>query len=251
MTETVADFEAPAMLQDAQVLDPLADAEGANTKNRAKVGSARPSSLLYIYGPGSIMDLPNFSVMPAGLDDWEPIWKRRGQIPVIVEPRLLDVVRLHLGQQVDSLRPYPWQPSRGFGSTEGSDLGIPARVFPQWLRCTACDYLGPLTRFTYVNTHLFRPDRAEFTHTGCNGRSRQGSGKRKSPAVPAPYLLTCTNGHLDEFPYALWVHHGLPCPKTDPGAIPDLKMRDANLGKFVGSTIICGACDQKRGMAKA
>ena len=40
-------------------------------------GSSRPSSLLYTYGPGAIMDLPGFSVMPAGLDDWEPIWKRR------------------------------------------------------------------------------------------------------------------------------------------------------------------------------
>ena len=27
--------------------------------------------------PGSIMDLPQFSIMPAGLDDWEPIWRRR------------------------------------------------------------------------------------------------------------------------------------------------------------------------------
>jgi hypothetical protein len=37
-------------------------------------------------------------------------------------------------------------------SQEGSDLGIPARVFPQWLRCTGCDYLGPLSRFSYANT---------------------------------------------------------------------------------------------------
>jgi hypothetical protein len=251
MTETIAAFEAPVMLEDTQTLDPLADAEEANAKNRAKVGTARPSSLLYTYGPGSIMDLPNFSVMPAGLDDWEPIWRCRSQIPVIAEPRLLDVVRLHLGPQVDSLRPYPWQPSRGFGTQEGSDLGIPARVFPQWLRCTGCDYLGPLPRFTYENTHPFRPDRAEFTHTGCPGRSGQSFGKRKSSAVPTPHLLTCTNGHLDEFPYALWVHNGLPCPNTDPGVIPDLKMRDANLGKSVGSTISCGACGAKRGMAEA
>ena len=48
-------------------------------------------------------------------------------------------------------------------STEGTDLGIPARVFPQWLRCTGCDYLGPLSRFTYTNTHPFRPDLATFS----------------------------------------------------------------------------------------
>ena len=175
---------------DEDTLDPLADAEEAVVKNRAKVGSSRPSSLLYTYGPGAVMDLPNFSIMPAGLDDWETIWKRRPTIPTILEPRLLNVVRLHLGPQVDAMRPYPWQPTKGRNQTEGNDLGIPARVFPQWLRCTGCDYLGPLPRFTYTNTHPFRPDLAQFKHVSCpgRGRARPGQGKRtkrEAPAVPA------------------------------------------------------------------
>jgi len=242
-----------AMLHDpGQALDPLTDAEESAVKNRAKVGSARPSSLLYTYGPGAIMDLPGFSVMPAGLDDWEPIWKRREFIPTIVEPRLLNVVRLHLGPQVDSLRPFPWQPKKGAMSKEGSDLGIPARVFPQWLRCTGCDYLGPLPCFSYTNTHPFLPDLAQFTHESCPGRGRNRAGstgrKRQSPAVPAQHLLTCTNGHLDEFPYTLWVHRGGKCPKAE---LPDLKMRDANVGQSVGSAISCASCGATRGMAEA
>lgn len=246
-----------SMFHDADdALDPLGDAEQAVVKNRAKVGSARPSSLLYTYGPGSIMDLPGFSIMPAGLDDWEPIWKRREVVPAIIEPRLVEVVRLHLGNQVATLRPFPWQPAKGQNFTEGNDLGIPARIFPQWFRCTGCDYLGPLPRFTYTNTHPFRPDLAQFIHKSCPGRRRRepGSptgakkGKRESPAVPAQHLLTCTNGHLDEFPYALWVHRGGKCPEAE---APDLKMRDANVGKSVGSTIICAACGATRGMAEA
>ncbi|MFI5614037.1 DrmB family protein [Amycolatopsis sp. NPDC051903] len=237
---------------DEQVLDPLADVEEGAAKNRAKVGTARPSSLLYTYGPGAIMDLPGFSVMPAGLDDWEPIWKRREHIPTILEPRLLNVVRLHLGPQVDTLRRYPWQPKKGAMSKEGSDLGVPARVFPQWLRCTGCDFLGPLPRFSYTNTHPFRPDLAQFSHKSCPGRGGQKTGstsrKRESPAVPAQHLLTCTNGHLDEFPYKLWVHRGGTCPKAEN---PDLKMRDANVGKSVGSTITCASCGAARGMAEA
>ena len=103
MTEIIPDIE---MLAEAgEVLDPLGDVETEAAKNRARVGSARPSSLLYTYGPGAIMDLPGFSVMPAGLDDWDRIWARREHIPMIVEPRLLRVVRMHLGDQVDSLRP--------------------------------------------------------------------------------------------------------------------------------------------------
>jgi len=249
MTETIPD--AQMLHEPGETLDPLGDVETDTAKSRAKVGSARPSSLLYTYGPGSIMDLPGFSVMPAGLDDWEPIWKRREHIPVIVEPRLLRVVRMHLGEQVDALRPFPWQPKRAAFSKEGVDLGIPARVFPQWLRCTGCDYLGPLPRFAYTNTHPYRPDLAQFTHRACPGRGRPTgttSRKRQSPAVPAQHLLTCTHGHLDEFPYTLWVHHGGPCPKAE---LPDLKMRDANVGKSVGSTITCMSCGATRGMAEA
>lgn len=256
---TDQDIDRSSLLYDAeQTLDPLAEVEeGAGGNNRAKVGSARPSSLLYTYGPGAIMDLPNFSVMPAGLDDWEPIWRRREHVPTIVEPRLLKVVRLHLGDQVDALRPFPWQPKRSVFSLEGADLGIPARVFPQWLRCTGCDYLGPLPRFSYSNTHPFRPDMAQFVHKNCPGRGRQRPGapsgvpktsKRISPAVPAQHLLTCTNGHLDEFPYGLWVHRGGSCSKAES---PDLKMRDANVGNAVGSVIECTQCGARRGMAEA
>jgi hypothetical protein len=248
MTDLLPDSGEDMLHDEHELLDPLGDAEEGVVKNRAKVGSARPSSLLYTYGPGAIMDLPNFSIMPAGLDDWELIWKRRDHVRTIVEPRLLNVVRLHLGPQVDSLRPFPWQPKRTGLSNEGADLGIPARVFPQWLRCTGCDYLGPLPRFSYTNTHPFRPDLAQFTHKNCPGRSEKSNKKSGSPAVPAQHLLTCTNGHLDEFPYSLWVHHGKKCSKAE---LPDLKMRDANVGKSVGSTIVCASCRRTRGMAEA
>lgn len=229
-------------------LDPLGDIDEGITKNRAKVGSARPSSLLYTYGPGAIMDLPSFSVMPAGLDDWEPIWRRRAPVEPVIEPRLLKIIRMLLGNDVKEMRPFPWQPKRNNMSTEGSDLGVPARVFPQWFRCTGCDYLGPLSRFHYANTHPFRPDLAQFTHKSCPGRGGRSKKRVGSPAVPAQHLLTCANGHLDEFPYALWVHRGRACAKVEQ---PNLKMYDANLGRSVGSTIACVACRQTRRMAEA
>lgn len=247
--ELAVEAEGDVILGTGPELDPLGDVEDAAVKNRAKVGSARPSALLYTYGPGSIMDLPAFSVMPAGLDDWERIWVRRGHVPTIEEPRLLDVVRLHLGAQVESLRPYPWQPKQGAHSKEGSDLGVPARVFPQWLRCTGCDYLGPLSRFRYTNTNPFRPDAAKFEHSHCPGRGKtKGKKEKSSPAVPAPHLLTCTNGHLDEFPYLLWVHRGQTC---DVAENPSLKMLDASVGKSSGAAIECQACKKRRGMAEA
>ncbi|WP_318244493.1 DrmB family protein [Oerskovia merdavium] len=237
-----------------EVLDPLgdldADAAQKASKNRAKVGSARPSSLLYTYGPGSVMDLPHFTVMPAGTDDWERIWARRSSIPTVHAPRLLDAVRRFPGQwTVQELRPFPWAPKESIFSKEGDDLGVPARVFPQWLRCTGCDLLGRLDRFAYVNTNPYRPDQARFEHPNCPGRKGQGKSKVPRQAVPARYLLACPDGHLDEFPYDWWVHQGASCPAGVEFA--PLTMDERTVGKGASASIRCGACSATRPMNEA
>lgn len=237
-------------------LDPIADVEANKPKNRARVGSIRPSAMLYTNGIGATVDLPHLSVMPHGLDAWEPIYARRpGPPEVIAEPRLLELVRAHLGSQVAELRKPPWAPEeRGHAGGEAIDLGIPGRIFPQWLRCTGCNLLAPVSheQFAYVNVNRFRPDQAQFLHRNCTGWG--GDGKRTSrkpkdqPAVPARYLIACTNGHLDEFPYGPWVHRGKPCAKA---RIPQLRMREwkSNIGPDV--QIMCVSCGSSRGMLEA
>ena len=56
--------------------------------NTCRVGNIRPSQLLWTYGPGAMIDLPNFSVMTMGLDSW-----KQDQCHLIEEPRLLEQVR--------------------------------------------------------------------------------------------------------------------------------------------------------------
>ena len=36
-----------------------------------RVGELRPNQLLHTYGVGAVADLPNLSVVVAGLDEWE------------------------------------------------------------------------------------------------------------------------------------------------------------------------------------
>ena len=240
-----------SLLYDAsRPVDPLGDADQENEKsvkhNRAKVGSSRPSTLLYTYGPGAIMDLPQFTIMPTGLDDWDRIWNRREGNPQIHAPRLRDVVRMHLRSPDVQLRPHPWQPKRISFSNEGNDLGVPARVFPQWLRCTGCDMLGLLSQFDYTNTHPFRTDLACFEHTKCTGRAGTGKTARRT-AIPARYLLACARGHLDEFPYDLWVHRGKQCPSAE---IPRLKIgrpdrRQGRLGDDPLLVLRAAAADER------
>lgn len=238
-------------------LDPISDVESKTTKNRSKVGSLRPSALLYTSGVGATVDLPHLSVMPHGLDAWQRYYDRRaGGADVILEPRLLDLVKAYLGDQVTQLRKAPWAPETpgGFGD-DAVDLGIPARVFPQWLRCTGCNLLAPVSHpvFEFKNVLKYRPDQATFIHKDCKGWA-PGTGKAKSrkgkeqAAVPARYLIACVDGHLDEFPYVAWAHRGRNCPNAK---VPQLRMREwkSNIGPDV--QIMCLSCDAQRGMLEA
>lgn len=234
-------------------LDPLADAAAIAEKpgkhNRAKVGSGRPSSLLYTYGPGAVMDLPQFTIMPAGFEDWDRIWRRSDSAPPVVHaPRLRAAVATLLRSRDVQLRPFPWTPKKFAMSAEGNDLGVPARVFPQMLRCTGCDLLGALPRFGYTNTHPFRSDLACFEHVKCSGRGKGPRKPTRQNAVPARYLLVCVDGHLDEFPYDWWVHRGQPCAKAD---VPELKMVDRTAGKGASAIIRCESCELTRPMNEA
>jgi len=235
----------------ATELDPTGDVEENNPKNRARVGSIRPSAMLYTNGIGATIDLPHQAVMPHGLEAWERIYARRPIIDVILERRLLELVRSHLGGQVSELRKPPWAPEeKGHAGGDAVDLGIPGRIFPQWLRCTGCGLLAPVAHelFAYENTNRYRPDQAKFVHKKCKGFQGKGGGTDQT-VVPARYLIACVAGHLDEFPYVAWVHRGRPCPSGD--ALPQLRMREwkSNIGPDV--QIMCLSCDSRRGMREA
>ncbi|MDX2375192.1 DUF1998 domain-containing protein [Microbacterium sp. LRZ72] len=205
--------------------------------------------MLYTSGIGATVDLPQIAVMPQGIDAWDKAYSRMGGEPTLVlVPRLLEAVRRHMGAQVGELRQPPWLPAELGGDT--TPIGIPTRVFPQWLRCTGCDLLAPVTAastFEFENTRKHRPDLARFIHRSCKGR-HSGTARART-AVPARYLIACTNGHIDEFPYVDWVHgadgHRAEC-------VPQPKMRmlewRSNLGPQV--SIKCVQCGMSRNIVE-
>ena len=70
--------------------------------SKTPVGEVRPSQLLWTYGPGALIDLPNLSVVTLGIDRWEV-----DRCQPIEEARLLAAVRRVLGAQVECLRMPP------------------------------------------------------------------------------------------------------------------------------------------------
>ena len=211
-------------------------------KHFRRVGSVRPSHLMFTTGVGAVVDLPNISVLVRGLDDWNytavPDWEP------IAEPRLLAAARKLLRQEsIKELRPAPWMEGADEPNSPASKIGVPITPFPGWLRCTACDELAPIEGgvFGFENAKARKPHEARFFHTTC---PRKKSGRRPM-AVAARFVLACTAGHLDDFPYVQFVHQGGQCPNA---SHPKLRMDDrgGNLGANV--EIKCVACTSRRNM---
>jgi hypothetical protein len=164
-----------------------------------RVGELRPSQLLWSFGVGAVVDLPNFSVMVLGLDDWE-----EGHAQPIGEERLLAAVRRTLGPTVRRLLAPPTPPESDGPVDplgEAARIGVPVTVFPEWFRCPICQLLAPIgTRLFEFKANPFRPDLARYVHSGCSR-----AGTRPPTAVPARFLVACERGHLDDFPWTYYV----------------------------------------------
>ncbi|MFI5456845.1 MAG: DrmB family protein [Isosphaerales bacterium] len=168
-------------------------------RKRCKVGELRPSQAITTFGIGSIIDLPNLSVMVMGLEDW-PL----KDTVEIGEQRLLASVKEVLGHQVRSLRSAPVVPDTYLvNQFDASALvGIPVAPFPRWMVCPHCRRLAPLGSGLFKLETPFRTDQIRYVHANC---TRKG----KSPTVvPARFIVACKNGHLDDFPWSEFVHRG-------------------------------------------
>jgi len=210
--------------------------------DRTPVGEVRPSQLLWTYGPGALIDLPNLSVVTLGIDQWE-----KDRCQPIQETRLLAAVRRALGPQVENLRVPPFQKSELVDPWSAeANIGVPVRPFPRWMRCVKCGLLSPFdTGLFEIKEHRFRPERTRFVHKACRG-SKGDQPAKDADAVPARFLLACRNGHLDDFPWHYFVHGGnSDCKGTLRFFESGASLQTENLW------VKCDACGASRSMAQA
>lgn len=171
-----------------------------------QAGEVRTSQVLWTSGPGSIVDLPQTSVVVLGLQDWERVgYWANGDYETIEEDRLLTLVRREVGSFVKELRLPPTAKEDVLGP-EGykNTNGIPVALFPRWYRCRKCNLLGSLDEGSvFIVKGESSPTTLRVVHQHC------AQNKNKdAPAVPARFLLSCTSGHLSDFPWREYVHGG-------------------------------------------
>ena len=210
--------------------------------SKTPVGEVRPSQLLWTYGPGALIDLPNLSVVTMGIDRWE-----RDRCQPIQEARLLANVQRVLGARVESLRMPPMMDQDRIDpfSVEAY-VGVPVKPFPRWMRCVKCGLLSPFDAGLFeLKANRFRPELTRFVHKACRG-SRGDRPARDADAVPARFLLACRAGHLDDFPWHWFVHGG---PSDCKGTLrffeSGASLQTENLW------VRCDSCEAAKSMAQA
>jgi hypothetical protein len=208
---------------------------------KRRVGEIRPSQLLFTYGIGSIVDLPELSVIVTGLEDWpaDPHVSHE-----IIEPRLLEAIRNKFAPQVVRFRAPPSLPDGGSPTNPFAEVtltGVPVATFPRWMVCPACRLLASLDAGLFIlKRDRLRPNRAYYVHENCNR-------VKKPTVVPARFLVACEEGHLDDFPWIAFVHGN-----EEPCAAPLLRLFEQGpSGEARDLTVKCEQCQKQRRLAEA
>lgn len=184
----------------------------------------RRSQVINTFGPGSIVDLQHTSAMMAGLDFWPatgPGANGKPRVVVIREPALEKLL------SVDEFR----MPAVGRGDD------VPALIFPEWYVCPHCHRLAPYSFYTMGGTH--RPG-SVVNCPRCTGRKK---------AYPARFIVACRHGHIDNFPWAEWVHHR---SNKEICKRPQLYLRPMGISSTLNDLLLeCKACEARTTMAGA
>lgn len=187
------------------------------------LGEVRRSQLVTPFGTGAMSVLVNgTSVITAGLDHWFP----EGDANVDAEEFTVHDRRLEQRLQVSGFRLPPDHRTAG-GRNE--KLAIPVLRFPLWHFCPYCKRLKyeSLTRVGLV---------------GCPD-PKHGSDKTTPRMAQVPFVVICRNGHIDDFPFAEWVHRS-----ASPACRGPLRLSAKGSNGLEGQVVTCDACGKSRSL---
>ena len=102
-----------------------------------ELGELRPSQLIFTFGIGSLVDLPNISALVMGLDDWDTRYCKE-----VEEDRLVAAIQKRIGPQMSKLYLPPIKLESMDRDPAAPAIGVPVVPFPRWMRCSLCDTLA-------------------------------------------------------------------------------------------------------------
>lgn len=186
----------------------------------------RQSQLITTYGPGAMIDLPDYSVIVSGLQDWSNLRREKIDEPRLVAKlrRLLDVPSLDL-----------WTPPR-YEENARQAAPVGARIFPTW-------FIVKDARPSPRNPQWRRRRLVRWDHLE-RRQFRDEDGQRK-PVVPVRFVCGCRRGHIDDLDWRRFVHQsGRTCERP-------LWLEERGTGADIGDTFGVCDCGEERSLYEA
>ena len=194
----------------------------------------RPSQVTRTFGPGSIYDNEQDSVVVMGLDYWDPHKFKTIQDPVLI---------MSLANKFPNVHDLVSTSSYDDPEKPGT---IPIRSFPRWGFCPVCKKLvdgrnGKTGKGMVCNS----------TNSKC-AKAEKDDGKMRPYTFPVRFVAACKNGHLDEFPWYSWVHRKGRGEKECNPADAEMYIRDdAKSLSLTAKTVECTNCGRSEKLSLA
>jgi len=192
------------------------------------VNFIRRSQLITPFGIGSIVDLPEDSLMLLSTDYWDI-----NHTTKIFDDRLAR----RLG--VKGFNSPIIKAEENRFNVDHSDVGgvVPFTRFPNVHFCsnTSC------RQFRYVDSRV-------STLPKCESQRHKGKAK----LIPVRFVVVCAKGHISDFPWYEWVHNlGADITTECSGTVNDLKFFTASGAGLAAVGIRCTKCGKSRTLAGA
>jgi hypothetical protein len=174
-----------------------------------------------------MVDLPDASVIVAGLDQWR---YDQSDIPQIQEPRLINKLRAILGVNTLTLRTPPPASDQNYGFRPD----ITAWRFPEWF----------IVQKTETTPKNYKKRRLVHLNSLDGNRYRDEDNKKYS-VVPIRFVRACRKGHVGDIDWKAFVHGTSgPCPR-------DLWIEERGTSGDLDEILIVCDCGAERVMSQA
>lgn len=200
-------------------------------KKRPPAGQVRQSQILSSFGPGSMVDLPDYSVLIAGLNHWDGDKKRVNEERL--EARVAEIL------QVRDIALYA--PPIDKQNSEAPRTGINVFMFPTWFLAQVEDtWFDKKVGKTYRSRPLL-PWGSLVSGKYFN------SDRKKIPVVPVRFVQACVKGHISDVDWYRFVHND-----ASSRCRGQLWLDEGGSGNdFADIFVRCEACFARRPLANA
>lgn len=198
---------------------------------RPPSGEIRQSQIISTFGPGAMVDLPNYSVLIGGLNHWKGDRRR------IYEDRLAGRICELLGVNQIAL----YAPPADEQDPKAPRSGITSFVFPNW-------FLAQVEEFWQSSSGKPYRTRPLLPWGNLVKGKYLTLEKKKAPVVPVRFVQACVNGHISDINWYRFVHSD----SSNQGCRGQLWLDEGGSGNdFVDIFVRCEACGARRPLSDA